>query len=48
MAVAIAAMAIEASGVAFAYGVIACVIAPIVFFKQFQLQNIDSTLPRRP
>ena len=40
----LAAMAIEGSGVAIVYGIIALVIAPIVFYFQFQLQAEGSKL----
>jgi len=43
MAVNLAAMAIEASAVAIVAGVFACVIAPVVIYLQFQLQDTDST-----
>ena len=48
----IAAMAIEGTAVAIVYGIIALVIAPVVFYFQFQLQEEGSKLlvfcdPRR-
>jgi len=43
MAVNLAAMAIEASAVAIVAGGIACVIAPVVIYLQFKLQDTDST-----
>ena len=41
MAVNIAAMVLVGSGVSIAMGVVACVVAPIVFKRQMDLQNTD-------
>jgi len=43
LAVNLAAMVIVSSAVAIVAGIIACLIAPVVIYLQFQLQDTDST-----